>query len=1050
MYLSQDELSCPVCFEPYDPNPKSECLPKTLPLCGHTLCSKCLCTIIKDKKDQATCPIDQQRLMESWRISISESAIESKFPTNFLVMSLLNKMASQGESSKQCILHKKSLDSLCFTDKELICKECSETCHLGHKTIFIAHIQDLAQQRKKKLEILLDISEKATNEACKVLQEKKDNLLQQKTLDKLDTFEKLLNEKMERAQSQIEKECLQKTESIKAQNVKNAIGIQSQIERLSLPIQNPQFIEAYENPEIAPFCHVNQEDLEDFYRMLNQQIDHELDQVEIHNGTTPEISAILMHLKLSYQNDWLIVSSTEGKSLNGKAQLDNTIINFEEARKFSKINIELSYNKLTMEFVNNLKSFWEKLDNVLTVKFNVLSKDFQDEDLLTLCAYNFWSNQKILSFEINLDNTQIKDDSIIDGLAGSLQKLMNLKKLKVSLKNTKISDQSLGKLSKRSICSMPYLEEIDLDFTGTTITSHGFFQFSYFLKSALESVKEFRLVLSNTKIGDEGLIGYVDYLLPQLKGLERFELCLFNTCITNSSVIRLTDAMKIFKDSLSSLELTLSSNPGITDESLEAFAKNALAGMEKLKTLKLYLRKTGITDPGVNALANSLKEIAPNLTTFDLVLSNTKVTDQGLGFLSEYVFHNFRNLQNFELSLFETRISDSSLDDMCRYMTYNLNNLQKFHLMLSLTNVKDFSLIALGTIMIPQMQNLQSFEFSIRDTKVSDLSLVTLSNNMRNLNSLKNLTLMLNNTKITDQGLKEIVQNVLERPNELETFEINLGFTKITDDSFGSLCDALTQKAKDIKALKLSIGHTGISGRGIKHLCKLLPYMEKVEEFGLEINQIPLDGETATELFVSLESILPNLKTMKFNSTSIPTLDIGISPIVEIRKLIFVHVELYTKKYKKRRERDEYLLMKANTEFSTLPSRASRVQERKTIKPAKIACALPELRKKLFPKINQRSKLPLSNISFATLRDLKENLTSFLQIDRERQRQILGELLFPMVRSLCVVSLAPKVTGMLIDLSVLEVSEVLEFLEDQNLLRERVTEAVELIESESF
>lgn len=41
---------------------------------------------------------------------------------------------------------------------------------------------------------------------------------------------------------------------------------------------------------------------------------------------------------------------------------------------------------------------------------------------------------------------------------------------------------------------------------------------------------------------------------------------------------------------------------------------------------------------------------------------------------------------------------------------------------------------------------------------------------------------------------------------------------------------------------------------------------------------------------------------------------------------------------------------------------------------------------------------------------------------------------------------APKITGMLIDFEVFEVSEILEFLENETLLSERITEAKELIE----
>jgi hypothetical protein len=58
----------------------------------------------------------------------------------------------------------------------------------------------------------------------------------------------------------------------------------------------------------------------------------------------------------------------------------------------------------------------------------------------------------------------------------------------------------------------------------------------------------------------------------------------------------------------------------------------------------------------------------------------------------------------------------------------------------------------------------------------------------------------------------------------------------------------------------------------------------------------------------------------------------------------------------------------------------------------------------------------------------------------------LGELLFPLVSKHCDDDgMAPKVTGMLIDFEVFEVSEILEFLENEELLVERIKEAEELI-----
>ena len=82
-----------------------------------------------------------------------------------------------------------------------------------------------------------------------------------------------------------------------------------------------------------------------------------------------------------------------------------------------------------------------------------------------------------------------------------------------------------------------------------------------------------------------------------------------------------------------------------------------------------------------------------------------------------------------------------------------------------------------------------------------------------------------------------------------------------------------------------------------------------------------------------------------------------------------------------------------------------------------------------------------------TVHDLKQKWGDFTAFDKEKQRNILGELLFPRIQNEAP-ELAPKITGMLIDLDVLEVGEIVELLEDEDLLRERIQEAKDLILSE--
>lgn len=81
---------------------------------------------------------------------------------------------------------------------------------------------------------------------------------------------------------------------------------------------------------------------------------------------------------------------------------------------------------------------------------------------------------------------------------------------------------------------------------------------------------------------------------------------------------------------------------------------------------------------------------------------------------------------------------------------------------------------------------------------------------------------------------------------------------------------------------------------------------------------------------------------------------------------------------------------------------------------------------------------------------LRQNLPEFLKFDVEKQRAMLGEMLFPLVNKHCENdNIAPKVTGMLIDFEVFEVQEILDFLENEEMLIERINEAEDLIEKSS-
>lgn len=79
---------------------------------------------------------------------------------------------------------------------------------------------------------------------------------------------------------------------------------------------------------------------------------------------------------------------------------------------------------------------------------------------------------------------------------------------------------------------------------------------------------------------------------------------------------------------------------------------------------------------------------------------------------------------------------------------------------------------------------------------------------------------------------------------------------------------------------------------------------------------------------------------------------------------------------------------------------------------------------------------------------IRDNYTDFSELGKEAKKKVLGNVMFKRVKEVCKDSeLLPKITGMLIDQDVLEVKEILEIIEDDNTLRERVNEAIDIIKN---
>merc|ERR1712046_7223 len=84
---------------------------------------------------------------------------------------------------------------------------------------------------------------------------------------------------------------------------------------------------------------------------------------------------------------------------------------------------------------------------------------------------------------------------------------------------------------------------------------------------------------------------------------------------------------------------------------------------------------------------------------------------------------------------------------------------------------------------------------------------------------------------------------------------------------------------------------------------------------------------------------------------------------------------------------------------------------------------------------------PIKNLEW-----LKNNLVDFESLDPMEKKNILGNLMYPLVDAKVKnPEHVPKITGTLIDLEVLRPQEIVEIIENEESLKDRIDEAIGII-----
>ena len=163
-----DELKCPLCKIEYN---EGENLPLLLINCGHTICSKCINTLLSENQNSFICQEDGTKY---------EGVSISSFPKNITLIKLIQKTnpivsspkltskstlmeslkkattRSQKKTLNVCPLHQnRNLEIICMDDR---CKICTNCALFGnHKNHNIMNIEDFEKDIEMKSELLIDL-----------------------------------------------------------------------------------------------------------------------------------------------------------------------------------------------------------------------------------------------------------------------------------------------------------------------------------------------------------------------------------------------------------------------------------------------------------------------------------------------------------------------------------------------------------------------------------------------------------------------------------------------------------------------------------------------------------------------------------------------------------------------------------------------------------------------------------------------------------------------------------------------------------------------------
>ena len=315
---ADDELSCPVCFEPLvDPH-----TPKNLP-CGHVYCVLCLQEMVNGSK---TCPECREVII------IPKDGVAS-IPTNFKLRTLAEKHQKVGtvelpsrDNVKKpffsvCSTHEEEQCYYCITCSMLACQTCLHTKHDGarHRT---GRLEEIYQEQQRQMQVMMEETSRSIEQTKERMQ--KLQTLKEKAKDNIPAEEEKIDACVESHINQI----LQDSTDLKADLQKQITEFDARIANYEKKVQSAE--ECYQGIErIIENVPVNE------YVIRHNHLADKLDRIELEDPksklddeyTFAKFVPNEKKSKVGY-----ILPATQGRTSVRKLKLIQILDGFDRAR----------------------------------------------------------------------------------------------------------------------------------------------------------------------------------------------------------------------------------------------------------------------------------------------------------------------------------------------------------------------------------------------------------------------------------------------------------------------------------------------------------------------------------------------------------------------------------------------------------------------------------------------------------------------------------------------------------------------------------------------